>query len=279
MLAFHLDRADPTPLHHQLAQALEDAIVHGRLAPGDRVEQEVTLSRRLGISRNTVRLALDHLVHQGLLVRRPGYGTHVVRTPRSLPSGLLHLRDLDEHDQHTSTTVLVNELLPAPADVAAALRIPPEHLVLHLRRLRLSDGEPLAVLENYLPGQLADVGGHDLAVTSLYTAMERTGIRLRVAIERIGARIGADTECDLLRQPSGTVVLTRRRLTHDEFGRPVEFGDHAYRSDRFTYSMTLVSRRTEHGTSPGINRNGSTPPTTPNGWLPASGSVGQKGSS
>jgi len=68
----------------------------------------------------------------------------------------------------------------------------------------------------------------------------------RVATEQISARLGTDEECRLLHEPTSAVLLTRRRTTHDDTGRPIDFGDHAFRSSRYTYDLTLVSARTNH---------------------------------
>src|SRR6195952_4161398 len=73
-----LDRASPVPLYHQLATALESAIREGRLRPGDRLENELALTTRLGLARPTARQAIQELVRKGLLVRKRGVGTQVV---------------------------------------------------------------------------------------------------------------------------------------------------------------------------------------------------------
>jgi DNA-binding GntR family transcriptional regulator len=256
MTSYHLDRSNPTPLHHQLASAIEDAIHEGRLAAGARIQNEVELSAALGVARQTVRRAMDSLVRRGLLVRRPGYGTHVVETVGQQPKWSSSLRADYEYriERHSTTIVLVNELTTAPEAKTTALRIRPGEKVLHLWRLRLQNGEPLAILENYLPSNLGHVGDHDLTRVSLYTAIERTGVRPRVATERISARLGTDEECRLLDEPVQTVLLTRQRTTYDDTGRPIDSGAHAIRSSRTSYEMTLVGGRAGFG---GVEQHGS----------------------
>ena len=68
------------------------------------------------------------------------------------------------------------------------------------------------------------------------------GVRLRVAQQRIGARTGTPEECRMLEEPVEAPLLTMDRLTHDDTGRPVEWGRHLYRPDRYAYSVTLVGR-------------------------------------
>src|SRR5688572_5005224 len=75
-----LERNSPVPLYYQLAQYIEQAIIAGDLAPGDRIENELSLTTRLGLSRPTARQAIQELVNKGLLVRKRGVGTQVVRS-------------------------------------------------------------------------------------------------------------------------------------------------------------------------------------------------------
>ncbi|MEU6308496.1 GntR family transcriptional regulator, partial [Streptomyces chartreusis] len=92
-LNFALDRGSPVPLYYQLAQQLEAAIEHGALAPGNLLGNEVDLSVRLGLSRPTVRQAIQSLVDKGLLVRRRGVGTQVVHSQVKRPLELSSLYD------------------------------------------------------------------------------------------------------------------------------------------------------------------------------------------
>ncbi len=78
-LFMDLDRSSPVPLYYQIAKRLQEAIHTGRLQPGARIENELKIADDLGISRPTIRRAIRELVDQGLLVRRRGIGTQVVR--------------------------------------------------------------------------------------------------------------------------------------------------------------------------------------------------------
>ena len=71
-LDIRLERNSPVPLYYQLAQSIEHAIASGELAPGDRLENELSLTTRLGLSRPTARQAIQELVKKGLLVRKRG---------------------------------------------------------------------------------------------------------------------------------------------------------------------------------------------------------------
>ena len=105
-----LDRGSPVPLYHQLAQAIESAIDSGALQPGDRLENELSLTRRLGLARPTARQAIQELVRKGLLVRRRGLGTQVVRPAIHRDVRLSSLNDdLVASGRAPETTMLAHE--------------------------------------------------------------------------------------------------------------------------------------------------------------------------
>ena len=242
-LVVHLDRSSPVPLYFQVAQQIEQAISGGVLAPGDRIDNEIALAERIGLSRPTMRRAIQELVDKGLLVRRRGVGTQVVHGQVTRPLTLTSLfDDLTAHHQAPTTTMLTNEVIAAADEISVKLSIAPGTRVLHLRRLRFTHGEPLAILENHLPEDLIDIGQDDLETRGLYQLLRARGVRLRVAKQKIGARTGTPTECKMLGERTGSPLLTMGRAAHDDRGRTVEWGTHAYRASRYTYEVTLVAR-------------------------------------
>jgi len=236
-----LDRSSPVPLYFQVAQQIERAITEGDLAPGDRLDNEISLAEQFGLSRPTMRRAIQELVDKGLLVRKRGVGTQVVHGQVTRPVELTSLfDDLTHHHQTPTTKVLINEIIEAPDEVGARLSIAQGSPVLHLRRLRFAHGEALAIMENYLPEDLIPLGEADLSTRGLYQLMRSRGVNIRVAKQRIGARTGTPEECTLLGERKGSPVLTMERAAHDDSGRPVEWGRHAYRASQYSFEVTLV---------------------------------------
>ncbi len=236
-----LDRSSPVPLYFQVAQQIEHAINEGGLAPGDRLDNEISLAEQFGLSRPTMRRAIQELVDKGLLVRKRGVGTQVVHGQVTRPVELTSLfDDLATHHQAPTTKVLNNETMRATDEVSVMLAVPAGSEVLHLRRLRYAHGEPLAIMENFLPADLIGVGEGDLAARGLYQLMRGKGVNIRVAKQRIGARTGTPEECGLLNEKRGTPVLTMERAAHDDSGRPVEWGKHCYRASQYSFEVTLV---------------------------------------
>ena len=224
---------------------LEQAIQSGALEPGYKLDNEVALADQLGLSRPTMRRAIQELVSKGLLVRKRGVGTQVVhsrgRVRREVELTSLY-DDLASSGQRPATKVLVNELAPAPKEVAAELGISEGDPVLHLERLRLADGVPLAVLRNWLPESLLEPSDVDLEENGLYRLIRAGGTHMRIARQRIGARGARSAEAKLLAEPKGAPLLTMQRTAYDDQGRVVEYGDHVYRAEAYSFEVTLVER-------------------------------------
>jgi DNA-binding GntR family transcriptional regulator len=120
-----LDRTSPIPLYFQIAENLKQAIEDGTLKPGQRLDNELDLTERLGVCRPTVRQAVQRLVEQGLVVRRRGLGT-VVAAPRILRSVALTslYDDLSANGRHPATTVLAARDIEADDELASILALP-----------------------------------------------------------------------------------------------------------------------------------------------------------
>ncbi|WP_345645230.1 GntR family transcriptional regulator [Streptomyces tremellae] len=238
-----MDRTSPVPLYYQLAQQLEAAIERGRLAPGSLLGNEIELAGRLGLSRPTVRQAIQSLVDKGLLVRRRGVGTQVVHSQVKRPLELSSLYDdLEAAGQRPATRVLRHTVRPATAEVAAALGVAEGADVLLLERLRYAHDEPMAYLRNHLPAGLVDCASADLEATGLYRLMRAGGTTLHSARQSVGARRATGEEAVLLGEETGAPLLTMERVTFDDTGRAVEFGSHVYRASRYSFEFQLLVR-------------------------------------
>src|SRR5919202_894278 len=114
-----LDRNSPVPLYFQVAQALQAAIEAGRLPPGSRLDNEISLADELGLPRPTMRRAMEYLVDKGLIIRRRGVGTTIVQPKVRRPLQLTSLYDdLAAGGQQPSSRVLSLGIAPAPAEAA-----------------------------------------------------------------------------------------------------------------------------------------------------------------
>src|SRR5690606_19853156 len=177
------------------------------------------------------------------LVRRRGVGTQVVHSQVNRPLELSSLYDdLESAGQRPATRVLVNTVVPASAEVAAALGVPEDSEVHRIERLRLAHGEPMAYLCNFLPPGLLDLETAQLEATGLYRLMRAAGITLHSARQTIGARAANPAEADRLTEEAGAPLLTMQRVTYDDTGRAVEYGTLPYRPSRYSFEFQLLVR-------------------------------------
>jgi DNA-binding GntR family transcriptional regulator len=239
-----VDRTSPVPLYFQVAQHLERAIQSGELPPGAQLENEVQLAKQLGLSRPTMRRAMQYLVDRGMLVRKRGIGTQVVRAKVKRPAELSSLwDDLTSSGQEPTTTVLSNAAEAAGGEVARKLGVPDGSPVIAIERLRYARGEPLARMLNYLPAELAaGLTTEALQQRGLYQLLRSSGITLHAAAQTIGARGATHAEARLLAETKGAPLLTMGRVTYDDSGRTVEYGTHVYRASRYSFELSLVAR-------------------------------------
>jgi DNA-binding GntR family transcriptional regulator len=230
-------------LYFQVAEQFEQAILSGEIAPGERIDNEIALAKDLGLSRPTMRQAIQVLVDKGMLVRKRGVGTQVVhgKIRRSVELTSL-FDDLSAAGQKPRTEVLAVGKVAAEEDVAHELQLKVGEDVWSLERLRYVGKQPLAVMHNFIPVDVVDLDAVDLATTGLYAHMRSSGILMRVARQRIGARGAGAEEAALLGEKKGAPLLTMARTAYDNAGRAVEYGRHAYRPDLYAFELTLVDR-------------------------------------
>ena len=238
-----VDRYSPVPMYYQVAQQLEHAIETGELPPGTRLDGELALADQLGVSRPTLRRAIEYLVDRGYLVRRRAVGTQVVHPKVRRPVELSSLYDdLTASRKNPRTKVLSLEAVPASDRVAHALGLEDGADVLALERLRYADGQPLAIMRNWLPKGVVELDAGRLERAGLYQLMRAAGVTLHLASQTIGARGASAAEAKLLQAHKGEPLLTMERTTYNENGQPVELAEHIYRASLYSFEIVLVTR-------------------------------------
>jgi DNA-binding GntR family transcriptional regulator len=240
-LPIRVDRNSPVPLYFQVAQHLEQMIESGELPMGTRLENEIDLADQLGLSRQTMRRAIEYLVGRGLLLRKRGIGTHVVQAKVTREVELTSLYDdLAKTGQDPSTTVVSFGTEPAPDALAAELGLAAGTPVYVFERLRFAGAEPLALMRNHVPEHLMRLSAADLEAQGLYNLFRANGISMRIAKQSIGARAATAAEARALGERKGAPLLTMERSAYDEQGRAVEHGRHVYRASRYSFDLTLT---------------------------------------
>ena len=241
VMPIRVDRSSPVPLYFQVAQHLEHMIESGELPMGTRLENETDLADQLGLSRPTMRRAIEYLVGRGLLVRKRGIGTQVVHTKVTREVELTSLYDdLAKTRRAPSTRVVSFRTEAAPDALAVKLGIPAGTQVYVFERLRYADAEPLALMRNHVPVHLLRLSPADLEAQGLYNLLRANGVTMRIAKQAIGARAATAAEARALGERAGAPLLTMERSAYDDHGRAVEHGHHLYRASRYSFDLTLT---------------------------------------
>ncbi|MDO5721715.1 MAG: GntR family transcriptional regulator [Actinomycetaceae bacterium] len=236
-----IDRNSNIPLYQQISGPLEQAIISGEVEPGRLIEDEISMAKRLEVSRPTTRRAFQKLVNRGLLTRRRGVGTRVTPAQVHRPMELTSLaEDLKKSGSNPSTKVISYQVMEADEKQANDLGVEVGAGVLVVTRLRLVDDEPLALLTNQMRLEAAP-SWSQLQEQGLYENFDQKGIRPVTAHQVIGARTASAEEAQLLEEPEGSAVLTMYRVAYDEDGGVVEIGHHVYRPSKHSFSFTVFA--------------------------------------
>lgn len=234
-----LDHNSPIPLYHQIAEPIKELILDGTIPAGAKLEDELSMASRLGVSRPTARRALQALVDLRLVVRKRAVGTIVAPKEIHRQVRLSSLYDdLKQTGQKPTTEVISYEEVSPNDEVSADLRLDKDAKVIKVVRLRLANGEPLAIMTNYLPLEVAP-SEKELRSGGLYDAMRSHGDEVFSAQQTISARKARTEEAETLQEPRGAAILTLRRISYNRSGTPIEIGDHVYRASRYKFTISL----------------------------------------
>ncbi|MEV6260871.1 GntR family transcriptional regulator [Streptomyces sp. NPDC051784] len=209
--------------------------------PGDAIPSERSLCALLGVSRPTLRAAVDELVAAGLLVREHGRGMFVApeKITQELVSADLSL-SVPRAAGAWSSRLLEFTTLQAGARVGRKLRMSPAEEIVYVARLRLVDGAPMAIEHLHIRAALVPgLSAQELENGDLYEHLRHAhGVHVREAVQAIEPTVVTRAEAQLLEVPELSPALLFERLTSDVEGRPVEYVHSLYRGDRYR----IVSR-------------------------------------
>jgi GntR family transcriptional regulator len=222
------------PHYRQIEQALRERIA--RLPPGERLPSDAELCAQFGVSRMTARNAMERLAVDGLIRREPGRGSFVAQPPAHRRTNRLmtFTQEMRRAGRVPGSRVLTRVIRPSTTAEAASLGIPPRQPVVHLRRLRLADDQPIALESAILVGDCARaVMTADLAHGSLHETLARAGFVLRRGTGTITAALATHEDARLFGIRLGSPLLVERRIIEDDRGRRIESTESRYSADRY----------------------------------------------
>ena len=248
-----IDHGSPTPLYRQVVELLRAEIHSGRFAPGALLPGEKDLTEHLGLSRITVKRALNELAAQGLVARQRGRGTSVTYNPAApVVSGSFEnlIDSLKLMGLSTSVRLVLVEERPASEAIADLLGVPHGAVVQRAIRVRQIEGESFSHLVTHVPLDVArKFDPSALAFRPLLQLLEEAGFRCSEAEQWITAVSASPEIARALGIAPGAPLLRTVRVMRDEAGRVVEALEGHYRPDRFQHHMRLTRRKGRGGRS------------------------------
>lgn len=229
------------PLHVQAEEMLRELIIHEEYQKGKLLPNEVELSKQLNISRNTLRQAINKLVFEGLLVRKKGYGTKVVR--KAIKGGVKNWLSFSQEMKMLGIEVRNFELhvsLKRPNDeICNFFELDKEQATkcIVLERLRGNKEYPFVYFISYF-NPIIPLTGEENFSGLLYELLEKSfGIKVKTSVEEIAARLAGDVLAEKLEINANDPILVRKRFVYDVDGKPIEYNIGYYRADSFTYKI------------------------------------------
>jgi GntR family transcriptional regulator len=224
---------------------LIDGLEVGRAIPPER-----RLSEQLGVSRLTLRAALDELVAEGYLTRRHGSGTYVSEPKIAQPLTLTSFsEDMRRRGMVPGSRTLELAVVSAGARLGRRLQLSPEAAVVRVPRLRLADGEPMALEILHVPAAMVPgLTAADLENASFYDLLnDRYGVVTVSGTQTIEPTVTNEEESAALGVPLHSPAFLFERSTLDQWARPIEFVRSFYRGDRYRLVTELLPRRGRNG--------------------------------
>jgi GntR family transcriptional regulator len=226
------------PLYQQLQRALREAIDKRVLGPDEALPAERQLAADLSISRITVRKAIDGLVAEGLLVRRPGSGNFInTRIEKNFAKLTSFSEDMRARGRTPRSVWLKRSEGTVTPDEALRLRLSPGAAVYRFNRIRYADEVPMCL--EYATIVAACLPSLEAVQVSMYDALEAAGNRPVRALQRLSALLLNAEQAQLLQAKEGDAGLSVERLGFLRDGRAVEFCRSYFRGDMYDFVAEL----------------------------------------
>ncbi|MCG8308891.1 MAG: GntR family transcriptional regulator [Cytophagales bacterium] len=235
---FRIDHNSPIPLHVQVEELLRKLIVLPEYQNGKLLPNEAGMARELGISRNTLRQATNKLVYEGLLFRKKGFGTKVIKTVDSKAQNWLSFsQEMKAKGIEVVNYELELSFVKPTEKVATFFSIHEDVKVLKMARLRGDSGRPFVYFISYFHPRIGLTGKEDFT-RPLYEIMQQDySVVAQLSKEEISARAADTTLANKLNVTIGDPILKRKRFVYDPGNRPIEYNLGYYRADSIVYSV------------------------------------------
>jgi GntR family transcriptional regulator len=238
-MKYEIDHKSPVPLHAQAEGLLRKLIEEPEYRDGKMLPNEVDLAKRLGISRNTIRQAINKLVFEGRLVRKKGVGTRVAdqKVNTKIGNWMSFTQEMKAKGLTPKNFEICVTWVYPGEEVMELFGIPADKKVLQLERLRGLVEGPFVYFISWFHPRVGLTGDEDFN-RMLYDILEKECSTIaKLSREEISARSADEFLAKKLNIEVGDPVLKRKRAVFDPGGRPIEFNIGYYKSDSFSYTI------------------------------------------
>jgi len=227
----------PLPLYAKLKESIIDDVEKGILKPGNQISSQHELREKYSMSHMTIRRAINELITEGVLLSIQGKGIYVAEKTRT--GDMSSLVGYEKQMAHVglvpSTRLLLAEIISASTVLARVLDVDVASSLVHIRRLRLADGEPLSLSDSYLPSALCPgILKYDFNVASLFSTLREVyHLRLARGVSTIESILANQEQAELFNISLPAAFLLREQITYLDTGQAIEYSRTFIRGEKF----------------------------------------------
>ncbi len=239
--------ANRRPLYDQLKEAIIEKINEGTLLPGDQLPSYKKLCDEYSASHMTTFRAVRELINQGFLYTIPGSGIYVAEKRSSIELNVLNsfTNSIRSQGKTPGSRIIEVSIIPATGALSNQMLVPQESELIHLLRVRTTDGKPVSLGHSWLPYSLfPDFLDYDLTDQSLFQFLfNHYGVEIVRGLQTISARLATPFEMEQLKLTPPGIVMTQDATQYDPQDRLIEFSQYAVNPQLHPfYQFTYVDK-------------------------------------
>jgi len=236
----YIDKKSPIPAYFQLKNMILQQIREGKYPEGSLIPSERDLGEVLGISRMTVRQALNQLVSEGVLYREKGKGTFVSKSKIKQRNIMSFSETVRNRGMIPSTQVLCFEKIQNRADIGEILELQENEGLYRIKRLRLANELPIGIEEAFIPERYCPrLEDHNLKMSFYKILKEQYSLVVTSMDCSVDAAKATTEEKKLLRLTNAVPVLRIASISYNDSGTKLFYEKNTYRSDEYNYNVRI----------------------------------------
>ena len=232
--------------YKDIAEDIRSAIKNGKYNINEQLPLEKEMCSKYGVSRITIKKAVDELVNQGLVIKRRGSGTFVKGVDESSVQELSMAKQFSGFSESykgskVTSKVIKFEVINPTEEIAAKLQITTEDFIYHIIRVRYSDDDPIVIEYTYMPINLIPGIKNEILMKSIYRYIENTlNLKIKSAHRTIRAILPNDIEQEYLKIDNNFPILEVEQVAFLDNGQPFEYSYSHHRSDKLEFRSVSI---------------------------------------